>query len=407
MSAEAKTNANVLLGVSGGIAAYKAVEVASALTRAGVNVTVAMTEAATKLVAPITFAAVTRRPVLTRIFVPPDHGEWQQFFPHLYPAMQADACLLAPATANLIARVAHGFAGNIVTAAVLALPDTCRRLYCPSMNTHMWRQESVQENCRILDNRQWRRIGPDDGRLACGDGGPGRMTAPAEITETVLQALRPTPALRGKRVLILSGPTREAIDPVRYIGNHSSGRMGQCLAAAAQAGGADVTFITGPVTEEMLPRDTDLKIERVQSAAEMLAAAQTHFPAADIILFAAAVADYTPAQTADQKHPKTTEPLILELQPTPDIAKTLCRDKKPGQICIGFALESQHGEAHAREKLTRKNLNGIVLNGLEAMGAETAGYHVFTPTADEDWGPLSKPECARRIFNDLLPQLTQ
>ena len=394
-------SAKILLGVSGGIAAYKAADIASGLTRAGHEVTVAMTPAATQFVTPMTFAALTRRRVLTEMFPDARETEGEDLYPHLYPALNADVFVIAPATADLIAKLAHGIADDVVCASALALPAACPRYFCPAMNSHMWLQPVTQENVRRLEQRGWIRIGPASGVLACGTHGEGRMSEPADILKAILETPALTPSwLKDRTVLILSGPTREHLDPVRYIGNASSGRMGCALAEEAARRGARVQFITGPVDPARLPADPTIQITPVLSAADMLAAARTTVKSAAVIIHAAAVADYRPARSTDAKLPKADQPVALALEPTPDIASELAALRTPGQISIGFALESGDGRAKAESKLKRKRFDLVVLNGPPSMGADHAEFHALAAGGDwQSWGELDKRECARRILD--------
>lgn len=397
----------ILLGVCGGIAAYKAVEVASRLRKAGCNVHVAMTDAARAFVTPLTFAAVAGNPVLDRT-LPDGASAGEAAYPHLYPATRADAFVVLPATANTIAKLAHGHGADPVSTSALSLPATCIRIIAPAMNVEMWRNPAVQENVRILEARGWTRIGPDSGALACGMEGEGRMSEPHAIAELVLNQLNAPRPLAGRRVLILSGPTREHFDPVRFIGNPSTGKMGRALALAAAEAGASVDFITGPVAAENLPRSASIRIEHITSADDLLTAARAHFADADIVIYAAAVADYRPAGGAQsQKLPKQDAPLTLHLEPTPDVAATLNADKRDGQVAIGFALQTHDGPAKAAAKMKKKKFDGIVLNALDALGGDTGSYTWLSPDAEpESWGELTKTECARRILSrarDLLP----
>lgn len=389
-----------LLGICGGVAAYKAVEVASRLRKDGFDVHVAMSPAAQQFVTPLTFSAVSGNRVLTEQFPAPSSHAGDSLYPHLYPSTRAALYLLLPATADMIAKIAHGLGDDVVSTGALSLTAACRRFFCPSMNVEMWRNPVVQENVRILEARGWIRIGPASGELACGMTGEGRMAEPEEIV-AALGGGDAAPALGGKKILIISGPTREHFDPVRFIGNPSSGKMGKALAEEALAGGAEVTFVTGPVPEANLPAGAGLEIHRVTSADEMLSTAQRFYPQADMIVYAAAVADYKPAEYHPDKLPKKEGRLALELVATPDVAATLNRRKRPGQVGIGFALQTSDGPARARAKLKKKNLDGIVLNALDAMGGEGGTYSFLAANSRNgfsDWGALSKRACARKIL---------
>lgn len=397
----------VLAGICGGIAAYKCADVVSRLVRLGHEVHVSMTPAAARFVTPTTFAALTRRRVHTEMFPDPSATTGDDLFPHLYPAARADLFLLMPATADLIAKVARGLADDVVSAAALALPPETARLFCPAMNPAMWRSPVVQANVRALEDAGWVRAGPAEGEMACGTTGLGRMIEPPDIVEAATRLLARRQELAGRTVLILSGPTREPWDPVRYLGNASSGRMGQALAREALARGAAVEFVTGPVDEARLPAGARLRLHRVTRAADMLEAGRALAPAADVLIYAAAVSDFAPADYAPQKRPKSDLPAVLALKPTPDIAAELSRVRRPGQIAIGFALESENGEASARAKLQRKGLDAIVLNGVESMGADEAAFH-WVPAGDAPamaWGRLSKTACAGRILDEVAARI--
>lgn len=400
MSAKKKReqSATILVGVCGGIAAYKTVDLVSRLRKKGHDVRVAMSAAACEFVTPLTFAAVSGEAVLTRNFPEAERDSGDQLYPHLYPATQADAFVLMPATADMIGRIAQGLGDEIISTCALSLPPSCSRFFCPSMNVEMWEQSSVQESVRILEERGWIRLGPDSGPLACGMEGAGRLIDPDLVAERVSAALAKGCVWRGKRVLILSGPTREHLDPVRYIGNASSGRMGKALAEAAADRGAQVTFVTGPVHEALWPRRPGIRVVPVCSADEMLEAARKPFAKSDSVFFAAAVADYQPIECAEAKLEKATGEWSLALRPTPDIAATLAADRKKKQRLIGFALQSGDGREAAREKLARKGFDAIVLNDPAAMGADAATYTFITANGkEEDWGHLTKTSCADKL----------
>lgn len=387
---------NILVAVCGGIAAYKALDVVSSLRKAGHQVQVAMTPAAQEFVAPLTFAAVSGQPVIGDLF-PEDANTLEETYPHLYPATQCDIFILMPATANTIGNIARGLGSDVVSTSALSLTASCRRYFCPAMNVEMWDQPVVQDNVRAMEGLGWERIGPESGHLACGMVGAGRLSAPQDIVDLVLADDR----LAGKRVLVLSGPTREHIDPVRYIGNPSSGKMGKAVAEAALREGAEVAMISGPVDTRNLPAGVDLT--RVVSAEEMLAAARNEFAQADIVLYVAAVADYKPVVSYDTKAPKTLGNLNLELQATPDIAATLCAGKRDQQVCIGFALQTEDGESHAQRKLKAKSLDGIVLNYVDTLGANDGRFtFIAQDTEASDWGRLDKRACADNIIDQAI-----
>lgn len=391
-----------LVGICGGIAAYKAVEVVSGLRREGYDVHVVMSAAACKFVTPLTLAAVSGNRVSTDAFPDAGQADGESAYPHLYPATQANLFVLAPATANMMARIAQGQGQEMVSMSALSLPATCRRIFCPSMNVEMWEQASTQDNVRTLEERGWIRIGPDSGILACGMTGAGRLTEPEEILNRLIALRDQAHRLAGKHVLILSGPTREYLDPVRYIGNASSGKMGRALAEEAADRGARVTFVTGPVDPGLLPRRPAIQPIPVTSAHDMLEAAREPFATADIVIFAAAVADYQPARNHSEKMEKPAGEWSLPLVPTPDIAATLAETRRTGQILIGFALQSGDGQQAARAKLERKHLDAIVLNHPEAMGADASTYAWISKIGDSSpWGLLDKRTCSTRILDQL------
>lgn len=399
---EKKKTSTVLLGVGGGIAAYKSVDVASKLRQIGADVHVVMTDSAMEFITPLTFGAITGNSVLSSMFNKSTEGKFDDLYPHLYPATESDIFILAPATANTIAKLAQGKGDDLISTCALSLPQHCRRYYCPAMNVEMWENETVQANCMTLEERGWTRIGPETGHLACGTTGYGRMTQPDEIVDTVKSAIEVANKLKDKKLLILSGPTREHLDPVRFFGNPSSGRMGKALAEEAAAMGAQVQFITGPVANEQIPRSPRIRVHQVTGATEMLAQADANYDEADIVIYAAAVADYMPESFNEIKKAKEKEGLQLFLKPTPDIAATLNNSRKKNQLCIGFALQSHNGFEEAQHKMDSKKFDGIVLNHLDALGGDTGTYDFRTAhQADqnfEHWGTLSKRACARKIL---------
>ncbi len=394
----------ILTGVSGGVAAYKTVELVSSLRKAGHEVHVAMSPAATRFVTPLTFAAVSGRPVLDQLWPETRRGELKEFYPHLYPATEADLFILAPATADMIAQVAHGLGKDAVSTSALSLPDSCQKFFCPAMNVEMWEQDVVQANVHALASRGWTRIGPESGHLACGAEGCGRMSEAADIFTTIQHAGENRTALAGKKVLILSGPTREHLDPIRYMGNPSSGKMGKAIAEEARLMGADIDFVSGPVPAAHLPAaGPALRIHPVVSARDMLGEAEVLFDAADAIIYVAAVADYAPTEYHEDKRPKQGGDITLAFKATPDIAATLCARKQAHQVTVGFALQTDDGEAAARAKLEKKNLDAIVLNYMDALGGNCGTYSFINRMNGtkglQEWGKLDKRTCAQRIMD--------
>ena len=399
----------ILVGIGGGIAVYKAVDLVSRLVQAGHEVHVAMTPAARRFVTPTTFASISRRRVLTDIF--PEEGpfEGEALFPHLYPAARADLFVVLPATADLLAKIAAGIADDIVSAAALGVPPAAIRVCCPAMNHTMWAQPVVQRNALALRDAGWTQLGPAVGALACGVEGEGRMCEPGEIANAIAALLARAGDLAGRRILMLSGPTREHLDPVRFLGNASSGRMGAALAEEAARRGASVVFVTGPVDPARLPRGPGIEIVPVTSAGDMLEAARSRREGADLEIFAAAVSDYAPAEPSAGKAPKQAKPEPLALIPTPDIAATLAATRPATRLAVGFALESEAGRERAAKKLEKKGLDAIVLNGPAAMGAESAAFSFREARAAdfEPWGELPKAACARRILDWAATRLAE
>jgi phosphopantothenoylcysteine decarboxylase/phosphopantothenate--cysteine ligase len=389
----------VLIGICGGIAAYKALDVVKGLAGQGHHVRVIMTEAARHFMEPAAFEAASGAPVLTSLW---QEGEGEAQFPHLYPSTRADLCIILPATANTLAKITHGLGDDLLSTACLSLPASCEKVFCPAMNVEMWRNTAVQTNVRVLESRGWLRLGPEDGPLACGMTGPGRLREPADILEDLAPLLSGDKPLAGKTILILSGPTHEYLDPVRFIGNASSGLMGKALAEAARRRGATVKFVTGPIPEAHLPNGVDL--HKTVSANDMLATARENLPECDAVIFAAAVADYRPSEYSGQKRGKSDMPPEIALSPNPDIAATLCENRTHPFYAIGFALQSHDGEMFARKKLEAKHLDAIILNAPDSMGADNGDFSCLTRSsaAFDPWGRIPKRAAAEKIL-DLIP----
>ena len=392
------TKKSILLLVSGGVAAYKAVTVASKLTQAGIEVHVAMSDSAQNFVTPLTFSSVINKDVITTLFAESAETK-EEIFPHLYPATDVDACCIVPATANIIGKIANGIGDELLSTCALSLPDHSFRYICPAMNVEMWEQSIVQENVERLSKHNWNMIGPDAGTLACGMTGYGRLSEPETIIDTILTDLKHRDKLSGKRVLILSGPTAEHFDAVRYLTNHSSGRMGRAVADAAIKAGADVDFITGPVEYINLPKSPRINLEKVQSAEQLYQAAKAKHKAADIVIFVAAVADYRPEETADHKLSKKADGISIKLIPNTDIAASLGKTKAAKQIHIGFAMQTHDGLENARRKISSKNFDAILLNGLDSFAAEKGNYSLVTEDSEEDLGIVDKRHCADVLIN--------
>ncbi|AQA17403.1 bifunctional 4'-phosphopantothenoylcysteine decarboxylase/phosphopantothenoylcysteine synthetase [Halioglobus japonicus] len=350
-------NRNILLGVSGGIAAYKSAELVRQLQEMGANVRVVMTRGAQEFITPLTLQALSGNPVHTELL----DTEAEQGMGHIELARWADLLLVAPATADLIARLAAGRADDLLTTAALATPAPL--LMAPAMNQQMWKDAATQENIAQLQSRGIQMVGPASGEQACGDVGPGRMEQPEVIARAAADMFE-TGALQGKRVVITAGPTREALDPVRYISNHSSGKMGYALAEAAAAAGAQTTVISGPVN---LPAPERVSVVPVTSARDMLEACEQALPECDIFIACAAVADYRPADVQTQKIKKGPDEVHLALVKNPDIVAAVAASDHP-VFTVGFAAETQQVIEYARGKLERKGLDMIVANDVSDQG---------------------------------------
>ena len=399
----------IVLGVTGGVAAYKAAVLASRLSQAGALVDVVMTEAATRFVAPLTFAAVTRRTVYTDMFaLSPSReaaaGNGELLIPHISLAQVADLLVIAPATANTLAKLAHGQADNLLTALVLA----CRApmLIAPAMESHMWDHPATQANVAVLAERGATIVGPASGHLASGAQGPGRMSEPEEILERARLLLARGGEWSGRLVVVTAGGTREAIDPVRFISNRSSGKMGYALATTARDRGARVTLISAATA---LPDPPGVQTIHVESAEQMCEAVLSACVDAEVLVMAAAVADYCPLKTAEHKLKKRDEQLILELRRTPDILMEVARQRAntgSPRIVVGFAAETRDVLDQARTKLERKRLDLIVANDVSAPGS---GFGTDTNQVTLLWADgtvealpcLPKAEVAQAIWDRL------
>ena len=388
------TRRRVVLGVSGGIACYKACTVARRLTEMGAAVDVILTSAAREFVGPVTFEALTQRPVLTSLW------DRDAALAHIRLDRAADLIVVAPATANLIARAASGIADDLLTALLLA--KTATVLIAPAMNDQMYAHDTTRANLATLERRGWATIGPDIGPLAEGDSDePGRMSEPNVVVAAVERALRAKDSrLAGRNVLVTGGPTRESLDPVRVVTNRSSGRMGRDLAAAAYARGADVTLILGPSS---ITPPIGVRVVRIESTAELQSAMEEHLGAADLLVMAAAPADYGPAQYSADKRPRTDGPYNVSMTPTADVLRATRDRRKPGSVTIGFALETGDGNQRARQKLEAKDLDLIVLNLANEEGAgfdtDTNKVTIISRTTEEAVPLLPKREVAEKVLD--------
>lgn len=351
----------ILLGVTGSIAAYKSAELTRLLIKEGAEVQVIMTKSAHDFVTPLTLGTLSKKPVFTE-FSSPASGTWNN---HVEFGLWADAMLIAPASANTIAKIAAGYCDNLLLATYLSAK--CRVFIAPAMDLDMFAHPTTTQNItRILSFGNCI-LGPESGELASGLKGAGRMVEPETIVENLIKALSPDPLLKGRKVLISAGPTREAIDPVRFISNHSSGKMGVALAEEMQRRGAQVTLVMGPGVKA--PSNGAIKLMHVTSAADMHDACMKVYADSDIAIMAAAVADFTPGNPADSKMKKTGNNLQIDLIPTTDILASMGKLKKDSQFLIGFALETDNELQNAVSKLERKNLDMIVLNSMKDSGA--------------------------------------
>lgn len=389
---------NIILGVCGSIAAYKSATLVRLLVKAGANVKVILTADAANFITPLTLATLSKHPVYTQYFEE-ETGVWSN---HVELGLWADYMLVAPASANTLAKMATGLCDNLLTAVYLSAK--CPVLVAPAMDLDMWKHETTQTNIEKLLSYGNLLIPPGKGELASGLYGEGRMAEPEEIVSFLSETIRKDLPLLGKKVLVTAGPTYEAIDPVRFIGNHSSGKMGFAIADQFASLGADVTLITGPTAEKSLQQ---LNRIDVVSAAQMLAACEKVFSEVQITVMSAAVADYTPVTTASQKIKKTSNEFSLELKKTEDILATLGKLKTKNQILVGFALETENEEEHAKGKLTRKNLDLIVLNSLNDKGAgfkmDTNKITIFNKAFEKTVFEMkSKTEVAKDICNEIL-----
>jgi phosphopantothenoylcysteine decarboxylase/phosphopantothenate--cysteine ligase len=393
----------VTVAVCGGIAAYKAAELVRALQRQQVEVRVAMTASALRFVQPLTFAALTGHRVLSSLWSEAGSGETspeQNGIDHIAEAQWSEALVVAPATANILAKFAHGIADDFVS--TLYLATTAPVLVAPAMNVNMWNHAATQANVETLRQRGVRVIEPGSGDLACGMVGAGRMAEPEAIAAVVLAALDRRHDLAGEVVLVTAGGTREALDPVRFIGNRSSGKMGYALAEAARNRGARVILISGPAA---LHPPARCELVKVTTADEMRHAVLERMNDATLVIKSAAVADYRPKVVAEHKL-KRSGPLLLELAPTEDILAEVARRRRPGQLIIGFAAETQNPMENGRAKLLKKGADAIVVNDVAGEGvgidADTNAATFLTATTAIDLPEMPKRELADRILDEVL-----
>ncbi len=387
----------ILLGITGGIAAYKAASLASALVKLHANVEVVMTENATKFIAPLTFEQLTGRKTMVDTF---DRNFVHQV-EHIALADRTDLVLIAPATANVCAKLAHGLADDMLTTTVLACD--CPKLIAPAMNTRMYDNPVTQDNLQTLSRYGWQVITPAVGRLACGTVGTGKMPEPETLVQHILREIALPHDLSGQKVLVTAGPTQEALDPVRYLTNHSTGKMGYAIARMAMLRGADVTLISGPTSLKPPPF---VEMVPVVSARDMFEAVTSRSGQATMIFKAAAVADYTPASCSDDKIKKQESDLSIPLRRTQDILQHLGANRRPEQVICGFSMETQNMLENSRKKLEKKRVDMICANNLKVAGAgfgtDTNILTLITAEDVEELPLMSKEEAAGTILDRAL-----
>ena len=389
----------VLLGVSGSIAAYKTASLASALKKLHADVHVLMTQNAVNFINPITFETLTGNKCLADTF----DRNFEYSVEHVSLAKKADVVMIAPASANVIGKIAHGIADDMLTTTVMAC--RCRKIIAPAMNTNMFENPIVQDNMKILEGYGYEVISPAVGYLACGDTGAGKMPEPELLLEYILQETACEKDMEGLRVLVTAGPTQEAVDPVRYITNHSTGKMGYAIATVCARRGASVTLVSGPAG---LQKPRFVQTVDIKSAREMYEAVTAQAQEQDIIVKAAAVADYRPKYVSIEKIKKKGGELTLELERTDDILAYLGEHKRQGQFLCGFAMETQDLIENARKKLQKKHLDMIVANSLRVEGAGFGGdtnvVTIITENEEISLGKMSKEETASKIIDRILAE---
>ena len=395
-------NKCIVLGVTGSIAAYKIANLASMLKKLHAEVHVLLTENATNFIHPTTFETLTGNKCLIDTF----DRNFQYSVEHVALAKKADVVLVAPATANVIAKMAHGIADDMLTTTVLAC--RCKKIVAPAMNTNMYENPITQDNIKTLQHYGMEVITPDVGYLACGDTGAGKMPSEQQLLEHILQEVRFAKDLEGKRVLVTAGPTREALDPVRFISNHSTGKMGYAIAKVARQRGAEVTLVSGPVS---IAPPNGVKVVNVVSAMQMYEAVEEVYKEQDAIIMTAAVADYRPVQMAMQKIKKKGEDMVIDLERTTDILKTLGKKKKASQFLCGFSMETEDLVKNSKKKLKEKGADLIVANNLYTKGAGFGtDTNVVTFLTSKETRPLpilTKDEVAVKILDEIVEFLKQ
>ncbi len=387
----------IVLGITGGIAAYKMANVASALTKAGADVHVVMTENAQQFITPLTFETLTHNPCVTDTFDRSTPFE----VTHISLAKAADLILIAPATADIIAKMAHGIADDMLSTVVLA--STCPKLFAPAMNTAMLLNPITQENIEKLQHFGFTLIEPDSGHLACGDSGKGKMPEPVVLVDWVERSIARPKDLKGLRVTVTAGPTQESLDPVRYLTNHSSGKMGYAIAREAVLRGAEVNLISGPVSLDPV---SGAEMTRITTAEEMNYAVQNSLAETDILIMAAAVADYRPAEISSEKIKKSDSDFVIPTVRTPDILGSIGKKKPEGLYICGFSMETSHLLENSRKKLENKQLDMIAANNVKVPGAgfgvSTNVVTLITKDKEEALPLMSKQEVAGVLIDRIL-----
>ena len=386
----------ILVGVTGSIAAYKAATLVSMLVKTGAEVRVLMTKNATNIINPITFETLSGH----KCFIDTFDRNFEFKVNHISLAQKADIFLIAPATANTIAKVANGMADDMLTSVFLAAK--CPKVICPAMNTAMYENPITQDNLEKCKKFGFKILEPATGLLACGKNGKGKMPEPQEIFEFIENEISFEKDFLGKKILVTAGPTQEAIDPVRFITNHSSGKMGYAIAKIAAARGAQVTLISGPVS---LNPPQNAKTIKITNAKEMFEAVKKNFPDSDIVIKSAAVADFRPKNISAEKIKKTGEDISIELERTDDILAFLGKNKKPGQILCGFSMETQSLIENSKKKLSAKNLDLIIANNLKTPGAgfqaDTNQATIISKDFQKELPLMQKEELASRILDEI------
>lgn len=392
----------VLLGVSSSIAAYKAASLASMLVKQHADVHVLMTANATQFISPITFETLTGHKALVDTF----DRNFQFSVEHVSLAKLADVVMIAPATANVIAKLAHGLADDMLTTTVLAC--NCPKLISPAMNTRMYENPVTQDNLDILRGYGWQVVEPASGYLACGDTGAGKLPEPEELLDWILQTSSREKDMQGLRVLVTAGPTQEALDPVRYLTNHSSGKMGYAIAKAASRRGAQVTLVTGPTA---LPRPRFMEVAEIVSAADMFREVTERAPEQDIIIKAAAVADYTPEQVAEDKLKKKDGEMSIPLRRTQDILQYLGDHRREDQFLCGFSMETRDMLENSRKKLEKKHVDMIAANNVKEAGAgfavDTNLLTLITRDGEKALPLMSKDDAADALLTEILTRMNR